>query len=130
MLGLGGMRPDVTPDQKGFIPVQGPLNIKVMSMAFLLENDDTPVIWRGPIKMSVIRQFMAEGEWGELDYLVVDLPPGTSDETLDILQLIEDAHLIVVTTPQEVATLESRKTIGMGQKMKRDIQESWKICPH
>jgi Mrp family chromosome partitioning ATPase len=121
MLGVSEMKPNITPDQKGFYPVEGPLNIKIMSMGFLLETEDTPVIWRGPLKMSAIRQFMSEGEWGELDYLILDLPPGTSDETLDILQLIEDCHLVVVTTPQDVATLDARKTIVMGKQMKRDI---------
>jgi Mrp family chromosome partitioning ATPase len=121
MLGMEEMRPEVTPDQKGFYPILGPLNIKVMSMAFLLESPDAPVIWRGPMKMSAIRQFMGEGEWGDLDYLVIDLPPGTSDETLDILQLVEDAFMVIVTTPQDVALLDSRKTVMMGKMMKRKI---------
>ena len=126
MLNLEGQRPDVEPGTNTFIPINGPLNIKVMSMAFLLETPDTPVIWRGPIKMKAIRQFIAEGAWGEMDYMVVDLPPGTSDETLDAMQLIvnEDAKesgVVIVTTPQEVATLDSRKTVKMSQAMKRPV---------
>ena len=92
-----------------------------MSMAFLLESADTPVIWRGPMKMSAIRQFLAEGDWGELDYLIADLPPGTSDELLDVLQLMEDAKVIVVTTPNEVALNVSRKALSMAKQMKREI---------
>ena len=88
MLNMSGMRPEVNSETKTFRPVIGPMNLRVMSMAFLLESDDTPVIWRGPMKMGAIRQFLAEAEWGELDYLIFDLPPGTSDETLDIMQLI------------------------------------------
>lgn len=121
MLGMEGMRPDVVPGENRFIPVQGPLNLKVMSMAFLIEDADTPVIWRGPLKMRAIRQFIVEGEWGTLDYLVIDLPPGTGDEVLDILQLIEDGNIVIVTTPQSVAAENARKTIAMAQKMKRPV---------
>jgi Mrp family chromosome partitioning ATPase len=114
-------RPRVDPEKNKFYPVVGPLNTKVMSMAFLTESPDEPVIWRGPMKMSAVRQFLADAEWGELDYLICDLPPGTSDETLDILQLIPDENIIVVTTPQEVALMDARKTIKMAQMMKRNI---------
>ena len=120
MLGVDGQRPDVIPGENKFIPINGPLNIKVMSMAFLLESPDTPVIWRGPIKMKALRQFITDGSWGELDYLIADLPPGTSDETLDIMQLM-DGHVVIVTTPQEVATLDARKTVEMAKKMNRPI---------
>jgi Mrp family chromosome partitioning ATPase len=121
MLDLNDKRPDIVPGEERFIPVQGPLNLKVMSMAFLIESPDTPVIWRGPLKMRAIRQFISEGEWGDLDYLVIDLPPGTGDETLDILQLIDDAQIVIVTTPQEVALLDSRKTIMMAKQMHRSV---------
>ncbi len=119
MLNMKGMRPEVNEETKTFRPVIGPMNLRVMSMAFLLENDDTPVIWRGPMKMGAIRQFLAEAEWGELDYLIFDLPPGTSDETLDIMQLIEAAGIIIVTTPQDVALLDSRKTVNMAKSLKK-----------
>ncbi len=120
MLNMEGRRPEVIPGENKFIPINGPLNIKVMSMAFLLETPDTPVIWRGPMKMKAIRQFIAEGEWGKLDYLVADLPPGTGDETLDLMQLSE-GDVVIVTTPQDVATLDSRKTVVMAKTMKRKI---------
>ncbi len=120
-----GIRPDTRPrvdaEKKVFFPVDGPLNIKVMSMAFLTQSQDDPVIWRGPMKMSAVRQFLGDAEWGELDFLICDLPPGTSDETLDILQLIPDENVVVVTTPQEVALMDARKTINMAQLMKRNV---------
>ncbi|MFX1238400.1 MAG: Mrp/NBP35 family ATP-binding protein [Promethearchaeota archaeon] len=122
MLGIRqDIRPRVDPEKKVFFPVNGPLNIKVMSMAFLIPSQDDPVIWRGPMKMSAVRQFIGDAEWGELDFLVCDLPPGTSDETLDILQLIPDENVIIVTTPQEVALMDARKTINMAQQMGRNV---------
>ncbi|MFX0033388.1 MAG: Mrp/NBP35 family ATP-binding protein [Candidatus Hodarchaeota archaeon] len=136
MLGIKpDMRPRVDPEAKKFYPVNGPLNIKVMSMAFLTQDNDTPVIWRGPMKMSAVRQFLGDAVWGDLDYLICDLPPGTSDETLDILQLIPDENVIVVSTPQEVALMDARKTIAMAQTMQRKVlgiieNMSGFKCPH
>jgi len=122
MLGIPPeLKPMVDAEAKRFYPVNGPLNMKVMSMAFLIENSDSPVIWRGPMKMSAVRQFLGEAIWGDLDYLICDLPPGTSDETLDILQLIPEENIIVVSTPQEVALMDARKTIKMAQIMERNV---------
>ena len=122
MLGISPeLKPRVDPEAKRFYPINGPLKLKVMSMAFLTLTPDDPVIWRGPMKMSVVRQFLGDAEWGELDYLICDLPPGTSDETLDILQLIPDENVIIVTTPQEVALMDARKTIKMAMVMQRKI---------
>jgi len=136
MLGINPeLKPRVDSEAKRFYPIIGPLNIKVMSMAFLIIGQDDPVIWRGPMKMGVVRQFLGDAEWGDLDYLVCDLPPGTSDETLDILQLIPDENIIVVTTPQEVALMDARKTIKMSQVMERNVlgiieNMSGFKCPH
>ena len=136
MLGISPeVRPRVDPDAKKFYPVDGPLNTKVMSMSFLMQDSDTPVIWRGPMKMGAVRQFLGDAEWGELDYLICDLPPGTSDETLDILQLIPDENIVVVTTPQEVALMDARKTISMSKVMERSVlgiieNMSGFKCPH
>jgi Mrp family chromosome partitioning ATPase len=136
MLGVNPeLKPRVEPEEKKFYPVNGPMNTKVVSMAFLTENTDTPVIWRGPMKMGAVRQFLGDAKWGELDYLVIDLPPGTSDETLDILQLIPDENVIVVSTPQEVALMDARKTIRMAQIMERNVlgiieNMSGFECPH
>jgi len=136
MLGISPeIRPRVDPDAKKFYPVNGPLNTKVVSMAFLLQDSDTPVIWRGPMKMGAVRQFLGDAHWGELDYLICDLPPGTSDETLDILQLIPDENVVVVSTPQEVAIMDARKTISMAKTMERHVlgiieNMSGFKCPH
>jgi len=136
MLGINPeLKPRVDSEAKKFYPIIGPLNIKVMSMAFLIIGQDEPVIWRGPMKMGAVRQFLGDAEWGELDYLVCDLPPGTSDETLDILQLIPDENVIVVSTPQEVALMDARKTIKMSQVMERNVlgiieNMSGFKCPH
>ncbi len=136
MLGISPeIRPRVDPDAKKFYPVDGPLNTKVVSMAFLLQDSDTPVIWRGPMKMGAVRQFLGDAHWGDLDYLICDLPPGTSDETLDILQLIPDENVIVVSTPQEVAIMDARKTIAMAKTMERHVlgiieNMSGFKCPH
>ncbi len=116
MLGIKNYVPSV--GESGIIPALGPLNMKVMSMAFLLPDPDTPVIWRGPLKMGAIKQFITDVNWGELDYLIVDLPPGTGDEPLSILQLIPNiTGVIIVTTPQEVALLDVRKSITMVKEM-------------
>ena len=136
MLGIDPeLKPRVDSEAKKFHPILGPLNLKAMSMAFLTASPDDPVIWRGPMKMSVVRQFLGDVEWGELDYLIFDLPPGTSDETLDILQLIPEENVIIVTTPQQVALMDSRKTIKMAMVMKRKIlgiieNQSGFNCPH
>lgn len=111
-------RPTVDPVTKIIIPVNGPLNLKVMSMAFLLDSEHTPVIWRGPMKMGVIREFLGSVNWGPLDYLIVDLPPGTGDETLDIMQLVKPIDgVVVVTTSQEMSLIDVAKTIMMAKKM-------------
>ena len=136
MLGINPeLKPRVDPEARKFYPVDGPLHMKVMSMAFLTTNSDEPVIWRGPMKMGAVRQFLGDAVWGDLDFLVFDLPPGTSDETLDILQLIPDENIIVITTPQEVALMDARKTIKMSMVMQRNVlgiieNMSGFKCPH
>jgi ATP-binding protein involved in chromosome partitioning len=97
---------------QGLVPISLYPNLKVLSMAFLLPNSDAPVVWRGPMKHSVLQQFLGEVEWGDLDYLIVDLPPGTGDEALSTAHLIGDVDgAVIVTTPQEVALLDSRKAV-------------------
>jgi len=116
LLGLEGQRPAVDDD---FIePVLGPLDMKVMSMGFLLQKDDDAVAWRGPLVSKAISQFLANVRWGDLDILVVDLPPGTGDEILSILQSIPDIDgVVIVSTPQEVAVLDARRAIQLVKKM-------------
>ena len=97
-------------------PASLPPHMKVVSMAFLLRDRYSPVIWRGPLKMGVIKQFLEEVDWGELDYLIVDLPPGTGDEPLSIAQLVPSPDgTVIVTTPQDVALLSVRKSINFAK---------------
>jgi len=95
------------------LPVEMIENLKVMSIGFLLRQRDDPVIWRGPMKYQMIKQFLKDVQWGNLDFLIVDSPPGTGDEPLAIVQLLEDADgAVIVTTPQEVALSDVRKCIS------------------
>ncbi|HME51394.1 MAG TPA: Mrp/NBP35 family ATP-binding protein [Candidatus Lokiarchaeia archaeon] len=111
-------KPEMDEFKKTIIPVNGPLNIKIMSTAFLLPDDITPVIWRGPMKMGVLREYLGTVEWGDLDYLIIDLPPGTGDEVLDIMQLVKPLDgVVVVTTSQEMSLISVAKTIVMASKM-------------
>jgi len=101
-LGLRGLTLVAGPD--GLLPATGPLGVKVVSMALLLSDERQAVIWRGPMKTAFIRQVLAMTAWGSLDYLLIDLPPGTGDEQLTIAQLIEDlSGLLIVTTPAELS---------------------------
>ena len=114
MLGLEGTQLHVEEGQ--IHPAIGPHGIKVISMAFLIENPDKPVIWRGPIKLGAIQQFIGDVAWGELDHLIIDFPPGTSDEPLTISQSLPNIDgVVIVTTPQEVALLDSRKSISFAK---------------
>ncbi|MDP7264284.1 MAG: Mrp/NBP35 family ATP-binding protein [Candidatus Thermoplasmatota archaeon] len=117
-------------------PVVVSKNLKVVSMAFLLAERDMPVIWRGPVKMQAIRQFLGDVDWGKLDYLVIDLPPGTGDEPLSIAQLIkENSGAVIVTTPQDVALLDSRKAVNFARALEMPVigileNMSGFSCPH
>ncbi|MBW2038183.1 MAG: Mrp/NBP35 family ATP-binding protein [Deltaproteobacteria bacterium] len=103
----------------GIRPVEVLTNVKLISMAFLLPNPDSPVVWRGPLKHVAIKQFLADVKWGELDYLIVDLPPGTGDEPLSVAHLIEGVDgSVIVTTPQDVALLDSRKAVNFSRMLK------------
>ncbi len=116
MLGIESRVPTVSAD--GIEPVRVTGNLAAMSIGFLLSSPDAPVIWRGPVKMGVIRQFLAEVNWGTLDYLVVDLPPGTGDEALTIAQLAPNLRgAVIVTTPQDVAVLDAVKAVKFIQQL-------------
>jgi ATP-binding protein involved in chromosome partitioning len=117
MLGLKGQKIIGGPDGMLF-PVTGKRGIKVVSMDFLLPNDEAPVIWRGPLKMRIIQQFLADIAWGELDFLLVDLPPGTGDEPLSVMQLIPDIDgVIIVTMPSEVSQAVFKKAITFAKQL-------------
>ena len=115
MLGLVGYR--LEGGENGMLPVEIG-GLKVLSVGFLLQNNDDPVIWRGPMKMGVIRQFIEDVEWGDLDLLVIDVPPGTGDEPLSVCQLIPELEgAVIVTTPQKVAAADVRKSINFCKEL-------------
>jgi ATP-binding protein involved in chromosome partitioning len=117
MLGLKGQTLIGGPGGMLF-PVTGKLGIKVVSMDFLLPNDEAPVVWRGPLKMRVIQQFLSDVTWGDLDYLFVDLPPGTGDEPLSVMQLIPSMDgVVIVTMPSEVSQAVVKKAVTFAKQM-------------
>jgi Mrp family chromosome partitioning ATPase len=116
-------------------PIRFNDHLKVVSIESLTTSKDEAIIWRGPIKFSAIRQFIADVEWGELDFLLIDAPPGTGDEPLTVAQTIPDAKAVIVTTPQEVSLADVRKSISFCRTVKLDIlglveNMSGYICPH
>lgn len=117
MLGLADAQIVVRPSEKGDV-LEPAFNhgVKLVSMGFLIDRDQ-PVIWRGPMLNGVIRQFLYQVEWGELDYLIVDMPPGTGDAQLTLAQAVPMAGAVIVTTPQNVALLDARKGLRMFQQM-------------
>jgi ATP-binding protein involved in chromosome partitioning len=109
-------------------------NLGIVSLEMMLGDKDTAVIWRGPMKISAIRQFISDVEWGDLDFLVVDSPPGTGDEPLTVAQTIPDAEAIIVTTPQEISLADVRKSINFCRQVNMKIvgvveNMSGLICP-
>ncbi|MDD4802323.1 MAG: Mrp/NBP35 family ATP-binding protein [Syntrophomonas sp.] len=119
----------------GLIPPATALDIKIMSINFFLPNEDDPVIWRGPMLAGAVKQFWEEVDWGELDYLVVDLPPGTGDVPLTVMQTLPVNGIVIVSSPQELAFMVVKKTIKMAQKMEIPIlglveNMSYAVCPH
>lgn len=120
----------------GIEPVYVYPTLKVVSIAFALENKDQPVIWRGPLKMATIKQFLSDVNWGTLDYMIVDSPPGTGDEPLSVCQLIPGlSGAIIVTTPQDLATLDARKSIMFAKQLNVPVigvieNMSGFSCPH
>lgn len=122
--------------QHAMEPVEVIPGLKVVSLALSGNDKDTPFIWRGPLKIGIIKQFLADVEWGPLDYLIVDTPPGTGDEPLSAIQMIpEPSGAVIVTTPQEVALLDSRKSISFARKLELPVlgvveNMSGFSCPH
>ena len=134
MLGVEGKKMGAVGKDR-ILPVPITNNLKLVSMAFLLQNPDLPVIWRGPLKMKAIQQFLGDVEWGNLDWLIVDSPPGTGDEPLSIAQLIPATGALIVTTPQDVSVLDSRKAVNFARRLNLQIvgvieNMSGFICPH
>jgi len=133
MLGLVG--PATATENGQILPLQIG-NLKVISVGLFLENPDDALIWRGPMKIGVIRQFLSEVAWGELDYLVIDSPPGTGDEPLTVCQMIENPDgAILVTTPQQVSLADVRKSVTFCRQLNLPIlgvveNMSGFVCPH
>ncbi len=99
------------------LPPETPLGIKIMSINLILENEEDPVIWRGPLIAGTVKQFFEQVDWGDLDYLVVDLPPGTGDVPLTVMQSLPLNGMVVVSSPQELVALIVKKAINMAGKM-------------
>ncbi|MDD4980107.1 MAG: Mrp/NBP35 family ATP-binding protein [Candidatus Omnitrophica bacterium] len=122
--------------ESGIEPVEVSKNLKAVSIALSGYSPDQPIIWRGPAKSAVIRQFLSDVNWGELDYLVIDSPPGTGDEPLSACQLVPNVSgIIIVTTPQDVAILDARKSVLFAREIKIPVvgvieNMSGFICPH
>lgn len=131
-----GLTDYLTVDEKEkMVPLQYSEHLKVVSVESLLPARDDAVIWRGPLKHSAIKQFISDVDWGDLDYLIIDSPPGTGDEPLSVAQTISDAKAIIVTTPQEVSLGDVRKSINFCKKVKMEIcglieNMSGFKCPH
>lgn len=133
MLGLNGML-DMNGEQQ-LIPKRHSPNLAAVSVESLTDGRDDAIIWRGPVKYSVIQQFIGQVAWGKLDFLLIDAPPGTGDEPLTIAQTIPDAQAVIVTTPQEVSLADVRKSINFCKTVKMPVfglveNMSGLVCPH
>ncbi len=133
MLGLSGML-DLNENRK-LRPLPYSDNLSAVSIESLSPTKDDAIIWRGPVKYSAIQQFIGDVEWGDLDFLLIDSPPGTGDEPLTVAQTISDAKAIIVTTPQEVSLADVRKSINFCKVVKMEIfglieNMSGFTCPH
>ena len=133
MLGLTGMLE--LNDERKLMPAAYSPNLHAVSIESLTPSKDDAIIWRGPLKYSAIRQFIADVAWGDLDFLVIDSPPGTGDEPLTVAQTIPEAKALIVTTPQEISLADVRKSISFCRTVKMDIigiveNMSGYICPH
>ena len=134
LLHLGDSRPQSR--NRSLEPIQWSENLAVMSIGFLIPNKEDSVIWRGPMKMHLIRQFIQDVSWGDLDYLVVDCPPGTGDEPISVMQLLgKDAKAVIVTTPQDVAVDDVRRSVNFCRQTGNEVlgiveNMSGFVCPH
>lgn len=133
MLGFKGLM-DLNGQNK-LEPMRYNENLAAVSIESLTQDKDSAIIWRGPVKHSVIQQFIGQVAWGDLDFLLIDAPPGTGDEPLTVAQTVKDAQAIIVTTPQEVALADVRKSINFCKTVKMKVyglieNMSGYICPH
>ncbi len=136
MLGIEGKRLTRSESEEFPKPVEVTKNLCALTIASLVGNPDEPIIWRGPLKIGAIKQFLQDIQWPELDYLIVDSPPGTGDEPLSVVQTLKKVDgSLIVSTPQDVALLDARKTIKFSQKMNVPVlgiieNMSTFVCPH
>ncbi len=135
MLNLKGKVEPPTTENALVPPLKYNDNLKVVSLEYMMNDRDEAIIWRGPLKIQAIRQFVADMDWGELDYLIIDAPPGTGDEPLSVAQTIPNVKAVVVTTPQKVALADVRKSINFCKVVNVDIvgvveNMSGFVCPH
>jgi len=135
MFGCEGEILQGTEDGKSILPISPRPGLKIVSISFALNDPDQAIVFRGPMKLSVIKQFLADVEWGTLDYLLIDSPPGTGDEQLAVCQSVPDlTGCIVVTTPQQVAILDAKKSINFASQVDVNVigvieNMSYLICP-
>lgn len=121
--------------ENSIMPFEINRNLSLVSISYFISNPDSPIIWRGPAKMKIIEKFVKDVVWGELDWLIIDAPPGTGDEPLSIAQLLPQIGAVIVTTPQDVSLLDSRKAINFAKELKIKVyglieNMSGFNCPH
>lgn len=126
---------NIKASEYGIIPPVADLGIKLISINFFLPNEDDPVVWRGPMLAGAVNQFWGEVDWGDLDYMIVDLPPGTGDVPLTVMQSLPVNGIVIVSSPQDLANMVVKKTIKMAQKMDINIlglveNMSYAVCPN
>ena len=129
-----GIKGHAEGSEDGIFPAETPLGIRIISVNMLLEDEETPVIWRGPVLAGVVKQFWTDVIWGELDYLLVDLPPGTGDVPLTVFQSIPLDGIVIVTSPQSLVTMIVKKAYNMAETMQVPVlgiveNYSYMICP-
>lgn len=132
LLGIKDVKPVMS--ELGIIPVRTNEGIDVISMNFLVENEEDPVIWRGPAVSGVVKQFWTDVIWGELDYLIIDMPPGTGDVALTVMQSIPITGIVMVSTPQDMVSMIVGKAVNMANKLQINIiglveNMSYMVCP-
>lgn len=133
---LGVSDAEVTANDRGIVPVPSKYGVDVISMAFLLPNEETAVIWRGALRHKAIQQFLEDVDWGERDYILMDMPPGTGDEALTVAQVVPEVEgVLIVVTPQDVALLDAKKALNFAAQLKLPVlgiveNMSGFVCPH
>ena len=133
---LGVSDAEITAKDNQILPVSSKYGVDVISMAFLLPTEDTAVIWRGALRHKAIQQFLEEVAWGERDFIILDMPPGTGDEGLTVAQIVPEVEgVIIVVTPQDVALLDAKKAINFAKQMEIPVlgiveNMSGFVCPH